>query len=97
MSEYFDKDFWERVSEETALYTVHTRNHRSASTSKFDLIRLRGNHILTGTLKYPQAKIYWQNRFVSLIDCRNNVKRSISWNKNILDFVDNFLNPSADG
>ena len=58
--EYLPLNFWEKHAEQTNLYSVQNRNHRSVNTTTDELIHLAGIHLMMGCLGYPQCKMYWQ-------------------------------------
>ncbi|VVC91306.1 unnamed protein product [Leptidea sinapis] len=57
--EYLDIDFWKETAEQTNLYSAQTRDLRTVRTNHREMIQFTGMQILMGTLKYPQARLYW--------------------------------------
>ncbi|KAH8023791.1 hypothetical protein HPB51_017161 [Rhipicephalus microplus] len=64
--EYFEDDFWEFVATRTNLYWVQTNGTTLGMTAK-EAKALFGIHIVMGSLKFPQARMYWAATRVSLI------------------------------
>ncbi|XP_049764452.1 piggyBac transposable element-derived protein 3-like [Schistocerca cancellata] len=56
--EYFDKNFWKNVAGQTNLYHCQ-KNSKSLDTNTNEILSLVGIEILMGTLKLPQARLYW--------------------------------------
>ncbi|XP_049782393.1 piggyBac transposable element-derived protein 3-like [Schistocerca cancellata] len=56
--EYFDKNFWKNVAGQTNLYHCQ-KNSNSLDTNTNEILSLVGIDILMGTLKLPQARLYW--------------------------------------
>lgn len=56
--EYFEDDFWEFVATRTNLYWVQTNGTTLGMTAK-EAKALFGIHIVMGSLKFPQARMYW--------------------------------------
>lgn len=63
--EYLPLSFWELITEQTNLYSVQTRDHKSVTTNMKEMIHYAGIQMMMGTLSYPQAKLYW-NRLVAV-------------------------------
>ncbi|XP_026323631.1 piggyBac transposable element-derived protein 3-like [Hyposmocoma kahamanoa] len=57
--EYLDLEFWKLVADQTNLYSAQTRDLRSVCTNHVEMFQFTGIQILMGTLKYPQARLYW--------------------------------------
>lgn len=56
--EYFEDDFWEFVATRTNLYWVQTNGTTLGMTAR-EAKTLFGIHIVMGSLKFPQARMYW--------------------------------------
>ncbi|GBN29011.1 hypothetical protein AVEN_146082-1, partial [Araneus ventricosus] len=56
--EYLNEEFFEEVAAQTNLYSVQ-QSLKSMNTNAKKIIRLVGLHVWMGTLKFPQAKLYW--------------------------------------
>ncbi|KAL3225903.1 hypothetical protein MRX96_025375 [Rhipicephalus microplus] len=56
--EYFEDDFWEFVVTRTNLYWVQTNGTTLGMTAK-EAKALFSIHIVMGSLKFPQARMYW--------------------------------------
>lgn len=62
--EYLNLEFWHEVAEQTNLYSVQSRDsHRSVNVTSSDVIHLTGIQVLMGSLKLPQARMYWSRDF----------------------------------
>ncbi|KAH9378715.1 hypothetical protein HPB48_006099 [Haemaphysalis longicornis] len=56
--EYFEDDFGEFLATRTNLYSVQTNGTTLGTTAK-EAKALFGVHIVMGSLKFPQARMYW--------------------------------------
>ncbi|KAH8022156.1 hypothetical protein HPB51_022289 [Rhipicephalus microplus] len=56
--EYIEDDLWEFVATRTNLYWVQTNGTTLGMTAK-EAKALFGIHIVLGSLKFPQARMYW--------------------------------------
>ncbi|XP_049855407.1 uncharacterized protein LOC126335972 [Schistocerca gregaria] len=56
--EYFDKNFWKHVAGQTYKYHCQ-KNSTSLDTNTNEILSLVETEILMGTLKLPQARLYW--------------------------------------
>lgn len=62
--QYLDQDFWALVAEQTNLYSVQQRDSlRSVNTTAVEMIRITGIQLMMGSLKLPQARLYWSRDF----------------------------------
>lgn len=59
--EYLNLDFWSEVANQSNLYSVQQRDHHSINTNSVEIIQFAGIHVLMGTLKYPQVRMYWSD------------------------------------
>lgn len=58
-AKYFPEPFWKLCAEQTNLYSVQMRDHRSVRTSPAEMKKLAGIHMLMGLLGLPRARLYW--------------------------------------
>lgn len=58
-AKYFPMDFWRELAEQTNLYSVQKRNHRSVRTDVVEVRKLAGIHLLMGIMNLPQVQLYW--------------------------------------
>jgi hypothetical protein len=56
--EYFGMNFWELVAEQTNLKSVQGTLH-SLKTTAAEILHLSRTALVMGTLKLPQAELYW--------------------------------------
>ncbi|XP_039276169.1 uncharacterized protein LOC120349707 [Nilaparvata lugens] len=55
--EYFPLEFWEDVAQNTCLYSVQKRDHRSVNTAAEEMINFAGIHMMMACLRFPQMKV----------------------------------------
>lgn len=93
--EYLDIDFWKTLAEHTNLYSVQMRNHRSVKTTYQEMIRLAGIHVLMGSLKLPQVRMYW-SQDLSMPAVNEHMSRDRFFElRNYLHFADNSIDRSS--
>ncbi|XP_047107016.1 uncharacterized protein LOC124776210 [Schistocerca piceifrons] len=86
--EYYDKNFWNVVAELTNLYHVQS-NSKNLKANMNEILSFVGIEILMGTLKLPQAKMYW-NRLLDLPLISDTLTRDRYFKlRNHLHFVNN--------
>lgn len=59
LQDYFDDNFYELVSKCTNLYYLR-KTGRELKTSKAEIMKLFGMHILMGCIPYPRLPMYWR-------------------------------------
>ncbi|XP_049946937.1 piggyBac transposable element-derived protein 3-like [Schistocerca serialis cubense] len=86
--EYYDKNFWNVVAELTNLYHVQS-NSKNLKANMNEILSFVGIEILMGTLKLPQAKMYW-SRLLDLPLISDTLTRDRYFKlSNLLHFVNN--------
>ncbi|XP_046391655.1 piggyBac transposable element-derived protein 2-like [Ischnura elegans] len=94
--EYFPPSFWKSVVEQSNLYSVQVRDHRSINMTYDEIIRFVGVSILMGSLNYPQTRLYWSRDLaVPLIQKVMSRDRFFEL-RNHLHFVDKFVTSDSD-
>ncbi|XP_028163522.1 uncharacterized protein LOC114355063 [Ostrinia furnacalis] len=67
LSEYFDENFYEEIARCTNLY-YKRKTGQELNTTKFEIAKLFGAHIIMGCLPYPHLTMYWRaNMKIGLI------------------------------
>lgn len=87
-TKYFPETFWKLCAEETNLYSVQTRAHRSVRTSASEMKKLAGIHLLMGLLALPRARLYWSRISAIPLVAENMTRDRFFELRGMLHFVD---------
>ncbi|KAH9378448.1 hypothetical protein HPB48_022433 [Haemaphysalis longicornis] len=88
-TKYFPETFWKLCAEEeTNLYSVQTRAHRSVRTSASEMTKLAGIHLLMGLLALPRARLYWSRISAIPLVAENKTRDQFFDLRGMLHFVD---------
>lgn len=87
-AKYFPEPFWKLCAEQTNLYSVQMRDHRSVRTSPAEMKKLAGIHMLMGLLGLPRARLYWSRISAVPLVTENMTRDRFFELRGMLHFVD---------
>ncbi|XP_046986090.1 piggyBac transposable element-derived protein 3-like [Schistocerca americana] len=87
--DYLPLTFWEEHAQQTNLYSVQKRQHKSVNTSGGEMLHLAGIHVVMGVLGYAQSKLYWQQDIQVPVIAKCMTRDRFYELRNYMHFVDN--------
>ncbi|XP_049769293.1 piggyBac transposable element-derived protein 3-like isoform X2 [Schistocerca cancellata] len=87
--EYLPLTFWEEHAQQTNLYSVQKRQHKSVNTSEEEMLHLAGIHVVMGVLGYAQSKLYCQQDTQVTVIAKCMTRDRFYELRNYMHFVDN--------
>ncbi|KAM7313452.1 piggyBac transposable element-derived protein 2-like [Ixodes scapularis] len=85
---YFPESFWKLCADQTNLYSVQVRAHRSVKTTSLELQKLAGIHMIMSLFGLPRARLYWSSTLAVPLVTENMVRDRFFELRSMLHFVD---------